>query len=368
MPLSRLYLLYFFSVLTIILVSYRIIIRKLLTYARAHGYNYRNVLFVGNNERTRKLINLINESPEFGYHILGFIDSDKTENKNNDSNGLKYLGNINNLEYIIKLMIIDEVIITLPIKSLYSEIANVINCCDDLGLNVKIATDLFSRKFSKSSVSLFGDHFFIEFYSSPLMDVQLIFKRFFDFTVSLIFIILLSPLFFILCILIMCTSKGPLLFKQTRVGYNGRFFKCLKFRSMVHNAEQMKKDLLRLNEVDGPVFKIKNDPRITPVGKFLRTYSLDELPQLFNVLKGDMSLVGPRPPTPDEVEKYKSHDRRRLSVRPGITCLWQVSGRNKLSFNEWMELDKEYIDNWSLWLDIKILFKTIPAVWRGTGV
>jgi len=167
--------------------------------------------------------------------------------------------------------------------------------------------------------------------------------------------------------LIKATSKGPVFFVQQRIGYNGRLFNCLKFRTMIENAEEIKKDLKKLNEMDGPVFKIKNDPRITKVGRFLRKTSIDELPQIINVLKGDMSLVGPRPPVPDEVSQYELEDRRRLSMRPGITCIWQVNGRNAIGFDKWMELDRQYIDNWSLWLDIKILAKTIPAVLRGSG-
>jgi lipopolysaccharide/colanic/teichoic acid biosynthesis glycosyltransferase len=167
--------------------------------------------------------------------------------------------------------------------------------------------------------------------------------------------------------LIKRSSKGPVFFKQQRVGYNGRLFNCLKFRTMVENAEELRDDLLELNEMDGPVFKIKNDPRLTKVGKILRKTSIDELPQFINVLRGDMSLVGPRPPIPSEVKEYELVDRRRLSMRPGITCLWQVNGRNSIPFEKWMELDRQYIDQWSLWLDFKILAKTIPAVLRGSG-
>jgi lipopolysaccharide/colanic/teichoic acid biosynthesis glycosyltransferase len=176
-----------------------------------------------------------------------------------------------------------------------------------------------------------------------------------------------SPVFLIVSILIKTDSKGPVFFRQQRVGYNGRLFTCLKFRTMINNAEESRDELLHLNEMTGPVFKITHDPRMTRMGRFLRQTSLDELPQFINVLKGDMSLVGPRPPLPSEVEQYQCEDRRRLSMKPGITCLWQVSGRSNIPFEKWMELDKEYIDNWSLKLDLKILVKTIPAVLRGSG-
>jgi len=178
---------------------------------------------------------------------------------------------------------------------------------------------------------------------------------------------LLSPLFLFVTLLIKLTSSGPIFFKQKRIGLNGREFVLYKFRTMYKDAEKQQKMLEALNEMDGPVFKIRKDPRITPVGKFLRKFSIDELPQLFNVFIGHMSLIGPRPPLPNEVIQYETWQRRRLSMRPGITCLWQISGRNEIDFEEWMRLDLEYLDNWSLWVDIKILVKTIPVVLFGSG-
>jgi exopolysaccharide biosynthesis polyprenyl glycosylphosphotransferase len=193
------------------------------------------------------------------------------------------------------------------------------------------------------------------------------FKRIIDIAFSSIALVLLSPLFGITALAIKATSKGPVFFVQKRLGYNGRIFNCLKFRTMVKDAEQLKMGLEKLNEMDGPVFKIRSDPRVTRVGRFLRRASLDELPQLINVLKGDMSLVGPRPAIPAEVQAYKLEDRRRLSMRPGITCLWQVSGRNNVGFEKWMELDRAYVDQWSLGLDFRILAKTLAAVVKGEG-
>jgi exopolysaccharide biosynthesis polyprenyl glycosylphosphotransferase len=183
-----------------------------------------------------------------------------------------------------------------------------------------------------------------------------------DYSGSFIMLVLLSPLMLATALAIKLTSPGPVFFKQERMGMNKRRFKLLKFRSMVVDAEARKKDLMALNEQTGPVFKITNDPRVTRVGRFIRKTSIDELPQLINVLKGEMSLVGPRPPLPSEVDQYDWIYRRRLSIKPGITCLWQVSGRNNIPFERWMELDREYIDNWTIWLDIKILFMTIPVV------
>ena len=239
--------------------------------------------------------------------------------------------------------------------------------CEQFGVEVIIPTDLFSHKLAKTTIYNYADVQVINFYTSPRMNCQLAAKRLIDAVVSTVLLALLSPLFAVLSILIKLTSKGPVIFRQRRVGYNGRPFTCLKFRTMVENAEEIKKDLWSLNQMDGPTFKIRHDPRVTKLGRFLRRTSIDELPQLVNVLRGDMSLVGPRPPVPGEVEQYKLQDRRRLSMKPGLTCLWQVSGRNAISFEKWMELDKDYIDRWSLWLDVQILAKTIPAVLKGSG-
>jgi exopolysaccharide biosynthesis polyprenyl glycosylphosphotransferase len=223
-------------------------------------------------------------------------------------------------------------------------------------------------KFSRAKqTDLFGFPL-MTFESTSLKLGQLFFKRLFDFIVAGIGFILLTPFLFIVAILIKRTSVGPVFFKQLRCGMYGRKFVFYKFRTMIADAESKLKDISQYNEMNGPVFKMKNDPRITKVGKWLRKFSIDELPQLWNVIKGDMSLVGPRPPIPYEVEKYDIWQRRRLSMRPGITCLWQASGRSEIAdFDEWMKLDLEYIDNWSLGLDFKILFKTIPMVLLGIG-
>jgi exopolysaccharide biosynthesis polyprenyl glycosylphosphotransferase len=207
----------------------------------------------------------------------------------------------------------------------------------------------------------------VTLHSAPIENWHLTLKRALDVLLSSFSLVMLAPLMCLSAILIKLDSKGPVFFTQERMGLNKRRFKVLKFRTMVHNAESLQARIRKLNEVAGPVFKIKNDPRLTRVGKWLRKSSIDELPQLINVFKGDMSLVGPRPPIPSEVEEYEWKDVRRLSMKPGITCLWQINGRSTVSFDKWMELDKEYIDNWSLWLDFKILAKTIPAVLRGTG-
>jgi exopolysaccharide biosynthesis polyprenyl glycosylphosphotransferase len=366
-PLSRIFLVYLWLLQTGSLILFRLILRETLKYIRRQGYDFREILIVGRNDRSAELVKKIEESPELGLRILGFLDAPNGENGVTFSPNCKFMGEVDNLEKILRDQVVDEVFIFLPIKSFYSEIEKILRICENIGVEVKIPTDLFNLKLAKSTVSLYGGVSVIDLYTSPKMSWQLLLKRLIDITASSVLLIFLSPLFAVVSFLIKRTSKGPVFFKQQRVGYNGRLFNCLKFRTMVENAEELRDDLLELNEMDGPVFKIKNDPRLTKVGKILRKTSIDELPQFINVLRGDMSLVGPRPPIPSEVKEYELVDRRRLSMRPGITCLWQVNGRNSIPFEKWMELDRQYIDQWSLWLDFKILAKTIPAVLRGSG-
>ena len=365
-PLSRVFLLYLWPFQTGSLISFRFIIRKTLKYIRRRGYNFRQILFIGRNERSAKIARTIEETPEFGLRILGFVDAPNNTNKEK-SYDCNLIGNLEQLERILGEEVVDEVFVTLPMKSFYSEIERIVYLCEQVGVEVKIPTNLFHLTLAQATICNYDDVEVIDLYTSPRMNWQLLSKRLIDLVVSATSLVLLSPLFAVVSIIIKSTSKGPIFFRQQRVGYNGRLFTCLKFRTMVENAEEIKRDLSMLNEMDGPVFKIKNDPRLTKVGRMLRKTSIDELPQLINVLKGDMSLVGPRPPVPGEVEQYDLKSRRRLSMKPGITCIWQVSGRSTISFERWMELDRQYIDKWSLWLDFKILAKTIPAVLRGSG-
>jgi len=202
----------------------------------------------------------------------------------------------------------------------------------------------------------------VAMYSVPHHEWQELFKKVMDIVASGLGLVVASPLLLLIALGVKLTSKGPVFFVQERVGLNGRIFKMYKFRSMVQDAEELKKKLAHLNEMSGPVFKIKDDPRVTPIGRFLRKTSLDELPQLWNVFRQEMSLVGPRPPLPSEVNLYDPKHRKRLSVKPGLTCIWQVSGRNDVDFDQWMEMDAEYVDNWSLALDMKILAQTVPVV------
>ena len=246
--------------------------------------------------------------------------------------------------------------------------SNWMKVCTDLGITLSIPVDMVVKEpVFFASLERIGDMDILSFHRSSHKHLELFIKYTIDKILALVFLTITLPLFVVISIIVKLTSKGPVIFKQTRVGLNGKKFVFYKFRTMYHGTEKMRKLLIDFNEMDRVVFKIKNDPRVTPIGRILRRYSLDELPQLRNVLKGDMSLVGPRPPLPEEVEQYELWERRRLSMKPGLTCLWQIRGRNEIKFSEWIKMDLEYIDNWSLLLDMKILLKTIPAVLSGRG-
>ena len=278
------------------------------------------------------------------------------------------MSNLDGFQEILKHQVIDEVVLSLPVKSHYEKISTIINICEEQGIIIRFLSDIFDLKIAKSYIDHLDDIHFLTLHSAPIEQWPLLVKKSFDVALSFVLLVLLSPLFLLVAILIKLNSKGPVFFTQERVGFNKRRFKLFKFRTMVDNAEKLREKLEEQNEATGPVFKIKNDPRLTRVGKWLRRTSVDELPQLINVLKGEMSLVGPRPlPIRDYEGFYHNWHRRRFSVRPGITCLWQVNGRSHIPFEKWMELDVQYIDNWSLWLDLKILAKTIPAIIRGSG-
>jgi exopolysaccharide biosynthesis polyprenyl glycosylphosphotransferase len=251
----------------------------------------------------------------------------------------------------------------------FGQIEQAIEVCEREGVEVWLLADFFKTQISQTTVDDFYGRPMLVFRSVPETSWEAVAKQVLDFVGAFVLVSLFSWLILAIAVLIRLTSPGPILFRQRRSGLNGEPFTMLKFRSMVTDAEQRKHELEALNEMSGPVFKVTNDPRITPIGRFLRKYSFDELPQLFNVLRGEMSLVGPRPLPVDEVRRFDDPaHRRRLSVRPGLTCTWQISGRNQVrDFKEWVRLDLEYIDNWSLWLDLKILLRTIPVVLLGTG-
>lgn len=345
--------------------------RWALMSARKSGYNYRYLLIVGANERAAELAQRIESSPELGYKLVGFVAGDEEAGKASErgEHPGRVLGVVGDLRRILEKERVDELLVCLSVESNFGAVASMARAARDLGIVFRIVPDQEEGAvFRNFHIEEFDEEYVVTFFRERLL-FQLLAKRVVDMAVSGAALLALSPLMLATALLIKLTSPGgPVLFAQDRVGMNQRRFKLYKFRSMVPNAEQLKAQLAHLNEVaDGPAFKMENDPRITPLGRFIRKTSIDELPQLFNVLKGEMSLVGPRPPLPDEVKQYRWLFRRRLSVKPGITCVWQVSGRSGVTFSEWMKMDKEYVENWSLWLDIKILFKTIPAVLFGKG-
>ncbi|HHT9119110.1 MAG TPA: sugar transferase [Candidatus Hypogeohydataceae bacterium YC41] len=324
-----------------------------------------NVLIVGTGKGAKELANEIDSNKFFRMKVLGFI-SENPEINASVINDYPLLGTIKDLPKIMEQKVVDEVILALP-RNRLAEFDDIFRYCDEMGVKTGVLLDPFSKMGSKVSIENLKGIPVLTFSATARNELALLSKRFLDISGSALLLLTSFPLFILIFILIKFTSKGPIFFRQIRCGLNGRRFVMYKFRTMLQEAESLKKDLVKMNELNGPVFKIKRDPRVTPIGSFLRRTSLDELPQLINVLKGDMSLVGPRPPLPEEVERYKRWQRRRLSMRPGITGLWQISGRNDVDFEEWMRLDLKYIDEWSFLNDIKIIFKTVPVVTSGKG-
>lgn len=363
-PLSAIFILIFWATSTFMTITARMTMRLILKIVRNKGRNLRFIVIAGTNEKARSFANEIRECKELGYKLVGFVDSKSHVNDHNK----ELLSDLDHFSEVLNRYIVDEVVIALPFKSHYEQIENLARICTEQGIVVRYLADLFDQQLAKSSLDDFHGAPLLTIYNGPKENWTFIIKRTIDAVLSFLGLILLFPIFIIVAILIKIDSPGPVFFVQERVGYNKRRFNIYKFRTMINEAEKKQSGLEYLNEMDGPVFKIAKDPRITRIGKFLRKTSIDELPQLFTVLKGDMSLVGPRPLP---VRDYNGFDvechKRRFSVRPGVTCLWQVNGRNELPFQKWMELDMEYIDNWSLLLDLKILLKTIPAVLKCSG-
>jgi exopolysaccharide biosynthesis polyprenyl glycosylphosphotransferase len=366
--ITVLFVLLFWAISSLVLVICRLVMREFLAQVRTHGHNLRHVLIVGTNPRALEFATTIDSRPELGYQLIGFADEDWPGNQEFGKSGKAIVTGLDEFADFLRKRVVDEVVIALPMKSFYSKAASIVADCQQQGVVVRALANIFDlQQRDVNSGQLEVTH--VATFSSGLLEGwPLVFKRLLDIIASAIALIVLAPVLLVLAILVKLDSPGPIFFVQERVGLNKRRFHMYKFRTMVANAEQRQDQLEGFNEAEGPVFKIKDDPRITRAGKFFRKASLDELPQLLNVLNGDMSLVGPRPLP---IRDYKGFDqdwaRRRFSVRPGITCLWQVNGRSDISFQEWMKLDLYYIDNWSLWLDVKVLAKTIPAVWKGAG-
>ncbi len=362
------FLLAFGLALALLGVSSRMLLRAFLGWVRSHGRNLRHLVIAGTNNRALEFAHKVKERHELGYRFEGFIDVPWAGISEVENAGYKVVCDFNGLRNYLREHVVDEIVIGLPLRSLHEEASAIAAACEEQGITFRFLSNIFNTKLSKSSTEeLEGDHF-ISHHTGNIRGWQASVKRGFDMVVSATLLVLLSPLLVLTAILIKLSSPGPIMFHQVRVGVNKRRFHMHKFRSMYPDAEARLKEFEHLNETAGPTFKLTNDPRITPIGRWIRKLSIDELPQLLNVLLGDMSLVGPRPlPVRDYEGFNEDWQRRRFSVRPGITCIWQVAGRSSITFDRWMQLDLEYIDKWSLWLDLEILLKTVPAVLRGTG-
>ena len=344
----------------------KVSIISVLKYLRGKGYNTRNVLVVGTGKRAEDFVKLTESHGELGFKILGFIDDDPADVKESVRR-FKVFGGFGDMAGILHNNVVDHVVFVVP-RMWFDKIEGLIHLCEIEGIPASVGVDLYELKVAKAKQTEFLGTPMLTFASTSDKAGELFLKRVFDIILSALGLMVLSPVFLITGLIIKRTSKCTVFFKQERCGLNGRKFTFYKFRTMVEGAQEQLAGLQEFNEMDGPVFKMKNDPRVTKVGMFIRRFSLDELPQLWNVLRGDMSIVGPRPPLPSEVDKYDNWQRRRLSMRPGLTCFWQSNGRNEISdFNEWMKLDLQYIDNWSLWLDLKIFLKTLPQVLLARG-
>ena len=362
---SRLFFLIYSATAYVLIIFERAIIFFFLDRVHAKGYHQENLLIVGTGERAREFIRMVKKHSSWGLYIVGLIDDDPAL-FGKKIEGYRVLGRIQDIAFIVNRLVIDRVIFVIP-RLWLDRIEDAILECEKVGVSTSISLDLYNLHIAKARQTDFNGFPLLEFHTFYAREWQLFIKRLIDIVVSSIALIFFSPLMIVVASIIRFTSKGPVLFRQTRIGLNGRKFILYKFRSMVADAESLKSKLDEKNEMSGPVFKIKHDPRITPFGHILRKTSIDELPQFINVLKGDMSIVGPRPPLISEVEHYQVWQRRRLSLKPGITCIWQVSGRNKIGFEEWMKMDLEYIDHWSLGLDIRLILRTFWVVVTGYG-
>jgi len=341
---SRLMIFFTLGINYFLLISYRVLLLKLKKHS---ALDVRHVAVIGTGESAHDFGRRIESHRDWGLTFLGVFNQ-------KDARALLEKGGV------------DELIVVADKESL-DEFTETFILCEELGVTTRVVLNFFPHSFSRMELIRLDGLPLLSFSTTPTNEVLMILKRIMDVGVASTIAIVFLPVTILSAILIRLTSPGPVLFKQERCGLNRRPFTMYKLRSMVDNAEQARFELEVLNEMDGPVFKSSRDPRITGLGRYLRRFSIDEFPQLYNVLRGDMSLVGPRPPLPQEVARYERWQRRRLSMKPGLTCLWQISGRNQVSFQDWMKLDLTYIDNWSLLLDLKILLKTIPVVLFGKG-
>ena len=365
--ISRMVLLMFGALLPVVLVGVRAAL--LWWYFRRaveRHENYLKVVIIGTGERARRLADKLRQHAEWGVEILGYLDPEERQVAPAVSDA-PVLGRVGEIASVLQSRVVDEVIVAVP-RSLLGDAQVIADVCAQEGVMLRFMADVFDLQVSRMSLVSLDEIPLLTFEPVAQDERKLIVKRIFDLTVTLAAMPVLLPILLVVALAVRLDSPGPILFRQPRVGLRKRVFPMYKFRSMYRDAEQRLKDIEHLNEAAGPIFKIANDPRVTRVGRFIRKTSLDELPQLFNVIRGHMSLVGPRPMSLRDVGLFdQSIQRRRFSVRPGLTCLWQISGRSNLPFEKWLALDLAYIDNWSLGLDLKILLKTVPIILKGTG-
>jgi exopolysaccharide biosynthesis polyprenyl glycosylphosphotransferase len=359
-------ILIFYPLCLIAAIVSRALVREGLVFLRNRGRNLRDIVFVGSGPEAVDLAQKILQRADLGYRLSGFVD-DHPQNTRLWQG--KWLSTLDAFPDYLSRHEVDEVFITLPIQTYYEQIRRITRLCEERHIPCRIPSGWMElKKADTPAYELSGVPMVTLRNTGRSRGAHLFFKRLIDFTLAAFSLLLFAPLFLIISTLIALTSPGPVFFRQQRIGFNRRRFCIYKFRTMVNGAEAMQAQLEHLNEADGAAFKIADDPRITPIGRWLRKTSIDEIPQLLNVLRGEMSLVGPRPlPVRDVNNIYEQWPSRRFSMRPGLTCLWQISGRHRLRFNEWMRLDLQYIDEWSIWLDLKIMLRTIPEVVKASG-
>lgn len=359
---SRAVFLSSFLMLCIFLSGWRLLKRLVVRKLISEGFHNVNVLIVGAGRAGRSVLEEIKRKPYWGFRVVGFLD----DNKSGIIDDKPVLGKLSNCVEIAKRYFVDEVIVTIPSER--KSVSEFIKQAKDMSIGLKIVPDNFEEPLEFLSVAYLGIIPLLSYKERRRHPAEFAMKRLFDFTVSLILTILLSPLFIIMGLLVKLSSPGPVFYVQKRTGYRGNAFNFYKFRSMVKEADSLKAHLADKNESKGNIiFKLKNDPRVTRLGRFLRKHSLDEIAQLLNVLKGDMSLVGPRPFPVEESQKLEYNLMQRLAIRPGVTGLAQIRGRSNLSIYRWVKWDLWYINNWSFWLDVVILWKTIPVILKGEG-
>jgi exopolysaccharide biosynthesis polyprenyl glycosylphosphotransferase len=359
---SRLTFIYAWLLAFAIGVAARVVVRIVRARLHSAGYGIEHVVVVGSDHLARMIMQMVAQQRHLGYRIVGFVDSGERA----DFGRFRALGPVSQLPALVDQIGVDHVIVALPANR-HEEILWVLDSCQRAGVSLSMVPDLFALRLSHVDLGTVGGIPWFRLSEKPIQGWNLVVKRAIDLAGSTLLLAGLAPLFLVVSVLIKSSSRGPVYFRQVRLGKGGAPFVCYKFRSMRDGADREQSELERMNEADGPIFKIRHDPRLTRVGSFLRRTSIDELPQLWNILRGEMSLVGPRPPIPEEVARYEDWHRRRLEVVPGLTGLWQVSGRSELSFDEMVMFDLYYIENWSLALDVHILARTIPAVVGTSG-